>query len=388
MKLKIAYALLLIPFLVACNDKNEVLSSIPGGAAVATIASDYSSGSHAVISDTNLGFESLNNILPTGSDITLAAGGKYFYRIEKAYAGNNITKFSFADPQTVIWQYSVKDDPQEAVASNPTDMVVLNDQKAYVIRYGKPVVWIVNPSATTEQDFKIGEIDLSSYSDSDGVPEMYSGVIADGKLFITIQRLAYYSPSEIAYVAVFDTATDTEIETNYLGDLVKGIPLEIRNMNNDMVFVQSDNAIYVQGVGSFSSTVYTGGIERIDVSDFSTNLVLDDGDEAAHPNGRITSLAVVSATEAYFLGCADCDFGGGSFSDYSLYQLNPTTGNVVLVSITEFQNTSLNDLALSPAGDLWVSAGDATLHIMDTVSGSLITSIYTQLNPAQVVFGE
>jgi len=387
MNFKLTLSVLLLPLLVACTETDEINSTIPGGAAVATTASDFSSGSHAIVSEKDSVFESVNNILPTGSDITLAASGEFFYRIEKAFAGNNISKFSFADPQTVIWQYSVKDDPQEAVLSNPTDIVVLNEQKAYVMRYGKPVVWIVNPSATTEAEFKIGEIDLSAYSDSDGVPEMYSGVIADGKLFISIQRLNNFSPSEIAYVAVFDTATDAEIETNYPGDLVKGIPLEIRNMNNDMVFVASDNAVYIQGVGSFASTEYTGGIERIDVASFETSLVLDDGTEADHPNGRITSLAVVSATEAYFIGCADCDFSG-SFSDYSLYRLNPATGDVEAVAITELQNTALNDLSLSPSGDLWVSSGNATLYVMNTADQSLIASIDTQLNPAQVVFGE
>ena len=33
-------------------------------------------------------------------------------------------------------------------------------------------VWIVNPSATTSGEFKIGELDLSPYADSDGIPEM------------------------------------------------------------------------------------------------------------------------------------------------------------------------------------------------------------------------
>lgn len=389
MKHRLILALVVSVFLSACDNTDKVLSSIPGGAAVATVASDFSSGSHAVISESEGDFQASNNLFPTASDITLASGGEFFYRIERAFAGNNITKFAYDDPQTIIWQYSVKDDPLEAVASNPTDIVVVNEQKAYVIRYGKTKVWIVNPSATTEADFKIGELDLSAYSDVDGVPEMHGAEIVNGKLFITIQRLANFSPTEIAYVAVFDVATDTEIDTNYPGDSLKGIPLEIKNMNNDMVYVASDNAIYIQGVGDFSSTIYSGGIEKIDVNTYESTLVFDDGDQTNHPAGKVTSVAVVSATQAYFIGCADCFFGtGGNFEDYSLYSLNPTTGLISQVNVAELQNTVLNDLSLSPTGDLWISAASATLHVMSTQTDTLIASIDTQLEPSQVVFGE
>jgi len=384
-KYQLGVAIILSVLLSACSSDNTT-TSIPGGAAVVTIAPDYSSGSHAVIDESNGEFNSANNLLPTASDITLASNGNFFYRIERAFAGNNITKFSFAEPQTVIWQYSVKDDPQEAVLSNPTDMVFVNEQKAYVIRYGKDKVWIVNPSATSEAEFKIGELDLSSYGGEDGIPDMKAAVIVNGKLFITMQRLVNFSPTEIAYVAVFDVATDTEIETNYPGDEFKGIPLEIRNPDNDMVYAEDDNAIYIQAVGAFSPTEYIGGIEKINVDNYATELVLDDGTANDHPNGKIISVAVVSATEAYFIGCADCDDFVAGFNDYSLYKLNPATGVTESVQIAALQHTELSDLSLSPTGDLWISAGSATLYIMDVSQENLIATIDTQLNPAQVVF--
>ena len=387
MKYQLAVAVVFSALLSACTSDNTA-TSIPGGAAVVTIAPDYSSGSHAVIAESNGEFNSANNLLPTASDITLASNGNFFYRIERAFAGNNITKFSFAEPQTVIWQYSVKDDPQEAVPSNPTDMVFVNEQKAYVIRYGKDKVWIVNPSAASEAEFKIGEIDLSSYNDAGGVPEMHSAIVINGKLFIAMQRLISTFPlvSDIAYVAVFDVVTDIEIDTNYPGDSVKGIPLEIQNPENDMFYVESENAIYIQAVGTYSPTEYIGGIEKINVDNYDTNLVLDDGTESDHPNGKIISVAVVSATEAYFIGCADCDDFVTGFNDYSLYKLNPATGATEPVQIAALQHTELSDLSLSPTGDLWISAGSATLYIMDVTQESLIATIDTQLNPVQVVF--
>lgn len=375
--------------LSACSDNNGS-TALPGGVAVATIAPDYSSSSHAVVSLVNEELIVSSNLLPIeSSDITMAAGGSYFYRIERAFSGNNITKFSFETPQDVIWQYSLRDDPEELVAANPVDMVVVNETKAYVIRRGKNVVWIVNPSAETEEEFKIGELDLSAYADSDGKPEMHKALIAGGKLFIVMQRLVNNDPSETAYVAVFDIATDMEIETSYPGDSVKGIPLQIKNPQSDMVYVNTDNSIYIAAVGSYLPTVYTGGIEKIDVNTYDTSVVLDDGTAEDHPYDKITAVAVVSPTLGYFISCADCDvtlYPDPSFTDYSLFKFNPGTGVASAIEIIGLQNSVLAGLALSPSGELWISAGDATLYVMETSTDSLVDTLDVFLNPNQVVF--
>ena len=133
----------------------------------------------------------------------MVAYGKYFYRIER-YQADNVTKFDVAAPGTVIWQYSTLDDG-ETVSSNPYDLVFASETKAYLLRWGRSTAWIVNPSATTQADFKIGELDLSAYADyADGVPGMAAGLILDGKLFIIMQNIDQsgdYTPGT-PYVAV------------------------------------------------------------------------------------------------------------------------------------------------------------------------------------------
>ncbi len=396
MKKSIAYLISATLLLSGCGDDDaEIVINpieVPQGenitkAAIATVASDYSSGSHAFVSGSGVDYTALNNIDPTTSDITMASGGNYFYRIGRAGGGNHITKFSFDAPQSVIWQYSVKDSPTETVLSNPSDMVVVNEQKAYVLRYGKPVIWIVNPSATNEADFKIGEIDLSAYSDSDGIPEMYKGVVAGNKLFVSIQRLVTFAPTETAYVAVIDINTDTEIDALYTGDSLKGIPLNIRNPNNDIMYVAEDNAVYIQGLGAYSASEYSGGIEKIDVDSLALTTVLDDGSVSDHPYGHIASLAVASSTDAYFIGCADC-YSGGTYSIHNLFRLNPSTRQVTPITITGLQNSVLKDLAISPKGRLWVSAGNATVYVFEPASQTVVATIDTQLNPDQIVFAQ
>lgn len=392
MKFKLSAILILSVLLSACynddeDDNNEVIIP-PGEVAVATV--QYGSGgggSHASISTTGEYSASKNLLFTENSDITLAAGGTYFYRIGRSFGGNNVSKISFDSPQNVIWQYSVKDDPQEAVAANPSDMIVVNDQKAYVLRYGKDKVWIVNPSATTEEEFKIGELDLSAYNDSDGKPEMNKGVIVDGKLFIVMQRLVDYAATEISYVAVFDVATDTEIDTNYPGDAFKGIPLVIKNPQSDFVYSADDNSIYISAIGAYSATDNIGGIEKINVVTYDTALVFDDGEIDTAAYGKVTAMAVVSPTKMYFIGCANCTFTDTpSFTDYSVYKFDSTNMNISAVAVTGLENSKLANLALSPKNELWISAGDATLYVLDTSDDTLITTLDTFMDPKQVVF--
>ena len=380
MSIKNILAIVLATSVVACSNEDN---SRPEGAVdvvAATVASDYTSGSHAGIKRESDGtFTALNNLLPTDSDITVAAHGNYFYRIER-YNGENITKFSFDDPQTPVWQFSTKDSVDDAVSSNPQTIIFASETKAYILRYGKTNVWIVNPSATTEAEFKIGELDLSAYDDGDGKPEMNNGVIVDGKLFITMQRLAGYSPDNTSYVAVFDVATDTEIETGYFGDNVKGIPLSIRNPNSNVVYLPEDNSVYISAIGSYSSGTFIGGVEKINVTNYTKKLVLDDDNAGVSLYGKIAGFTIKSATQAYFIGYA-------GFTDNTLYQFNPSTGVASATNNTALLNGQISSITLDEDGDLWVSdSTNASLHVIDSTDGSEVAVIDTQLNPTKVVF--
>ena len=372
-------SLLLSLFVTASCSQEVTTVAADANAIVATTAADYSSGAHAVISKDDNGERiAFNDLLPTGSDLTVAAYGQHFYRIERAFSGNNITKFSSSDPQTPIWQYSTND-PAVAVASDPHDMVFVNETKAYVLRYGSSKMWIVNPSAATEAEFKIGEIDLSAYAGTDGVPEMDSGVIVDGKLYITLQRLDNFAVTQIAYVAIFDVTTDEEVDANIAGDSVKGIPLQTRNTTN-IIYEPISNAIFVQGSGSFFPEEYTGGIEKIDLATLSSTVILDDGDAVNHPYGLITELAVVSDTILYFVGYA-------GYTDNTLYKLDLSTAEITTTAVPSLIRGKMSHLTVDNGGLLWVSdSANATVRIIDPATDTEIDALSTNLNPEKIVF--
>ena len=362
-------------------------SAVTQTAVVATAASDYSVGAISVIS-VDRPRTAQNGLLPTASDISVASYGAYFYLIGR-YQSNNVAKININAPETVIWQYSTEGDDEN---SNPYDMVFVSAEKAYLFRYGTTKAWIVNPSTTSEAGFKIGELDLSAYADSDGIPEMVSGVIVDGKLFIILQRLDRnnsWAPTNTAYVAVFDTATDTEIDTGITNpDGVSGISLDIKNLSA-IQYLEENNTIYVQGAGRYGSSwsgtdpEYTGGIVSIDPDTYDTTMVLDDGDDTSHPYGNIAGMVIVSETKGYFVGYED-------WGDSTLYSFDPSTGTVGnAVSGLEGKGIAGMESGIYPDNNemTWVcNQTDARIDILNTTDDTIDESVSTNLNPLKVVF--
>lgn len=357
-------------------------------AVVATAASDYSSyGISAITVDPKAGPRiAVNNLLAGSNGSTVKAFGQYYYRIEQ-FQADNITKVDISAPNTVIWQFSTQD-TGDVDSSNPYDLVFVSSTKAYLLRYGSTKAWIVNPSATSEAGFKIGELDLSAYTDADGAPEMCCGVIANNKLFIVMQRLVDWCPTNIAYVAVFDTTTNTEINTGMGSGSMIGIPLTIKNPSS-IQYMAENNRIYVQGVGAYPggscnpTYEYTGGIESINPVTYASSIVLDDGDATTHPYGAITGMLIASPTNGYFVGYA-------GWGDNTLYAFNPTTG-VVSGAVAGVQNINISGMNsgtyLDKNAMMWVcDSTNAQIKIVDTTDNTVNENVATSLNPQKVAF--
>ncbi len=353
---------------------DEVSSSqkvFSGDVVITAVASDYSSGAHSVLLYDKPYMVS-NNIHPTVSDISIDAYGKYFYRIEK-YNYDTITKFSFDEPAVPIWQFSTMDgnDTAEGVtSSNPQQLVFVSDTKAYLIRLGSKRAWIVNPSATTQADFKTGELDLSAYvdaGDTDGVPEMSAGVITGGKLFIIMQRLSGWTIERNGYVAVFDVSTDTEINTGV--STLSGIELTT-NIQNPTGITASGNTLYVSSLGNYFDQ---GGIDKVDAASYAvTNLL----------NGTpVQSVAIVNSTTGYYVNYI-------GWGNTKVYPFNPST----MVVGTELSGVGNNQSALKvdPDSRLWIAdgtTGHSGIYLIDTSDNSIISGpVSTNLVPKDIDF--
>ncbi|MBF0225393.1 MAG: hypothetical protein HQK76_08060 [Desulfobacterales bacterium] len=385
------FILVMLSFLLV--DNNIAYSESVQKAVVATVAPDWSSSAHSIISvDAVDGHRSCqNNLFPTStSDIGINAYGKYFYRIER-YQGDNVTKFDINNPSTLIWQFSTNDKNEEG-SSNPYSLIFVNETKAYLLRYGKTKAWIVNPSANIESEFKIGELDLSAYADADGIPEMTEGIIIQERLYIITQRLDRnnnWTPNT-PYIAIFDTKTDKAINAGIPNsDGFTGIPLPIKNPAS-ITYLKENNKIYIQAIGSYESSWsgipadYSGGIISIDPSNYNISMVLDDGDTINHPYGNISGMAIISATKGYFIGYS-------GWEDNALYTFNPSNGQVNGITNSYLVNKNLAGMESGTYVDknnmIWVcNSSDAEIIILDTKDDSVNEKVSTELNPKKVIF--
>jgi len=164
----------------------------------------------------------------------------------------------FVDPQNgfaTMAQWSTGN------GTNPADFVTCNANKVYVSLYERNYILIMDP--TTGMD--LGHIDLSLWSDADGLPEA-SGMVRVGDLaFVALQRLdrpAGFLANNPSYVAVIDCSTDSLVDVDPVTPGKQPIVLQGRNPFDDLFYDPVRRKIAVSCSGNFGTL--DGGIEWID----------------------------------------------------------------------------------------------------------------------------
>ena len=367
--------------LAACGGDSDdpapaQVSAREGIVVVATAASDYSSGAVELVSVADK--TSSGSYHPTISDIGVSTDGTDYYLYER-FQTDRVNKVNLNNPAVFEWTYSTVD-AGDTNSSNPYTLVFAQPNKAYLLRYDSDKAWIVNPAASNEADFKLGELDLSAYlpADTQGAPNMSDATVVNGKLFITLQRLdSAWQPSNTAYLAVFDTTTDTEIDTGMDSGSLKGIPLIGKN---PMSLTWHDQlGLLVQHQGAYTPA-YTGGIDVIDVDTYAVEQRVDD----TASTGLISSIAIVDERTGYYLGYA-------GWQNLTLRAFNPTTGVVADGAIAGLTGMDLRALGLGPQGNLWVA--DATsskpgLRVINPTTNSQSGFVGTSLLPIGLAFAQ
>lgn len=371
---------------------------------VQTVADDYSSSSVAVGCSEGGFTEGYNDVL--ASDYTVSAGSESFYHIGRNYI-DTISKVDFLTPSNVSWTYSALE--AEEPTSNPYKLIEVSDTKAYLIRYNKSAVWIVDPSAASQDQFKIGELDLSAYLvSSEVVTETESGtvtetvtatatdmsdaILIDGKLYIAMQRLrngqsadGQYGPYDVrdytndSIIAIFDVATDTEIDTtpSVLDDL-KGIVL---NGHNVQSLAYEDNTLYAANRGNYFNDF--GSLDAINLTSFEVTTLFSGTEEI----GAISDVAVTTDRDLFIL----LDKSGYVNDEYTYLHnvAQLASGNIDSTVFVSYAH--LTDIAADKNGFLWiasaVSSYPGVLKIdPDNYSRNLF--LPTTLNPSKIVFSK
>jgi len=251
--------------------------------------------------------------------------------------------------------------------ANPYDIAFASPSKAYVTRYEKTDLWIVNP-ATGSHD---GDISLAGLADADGIPEMDHLLMVGPLLFVALQRVDRnhgFVATDSSLVAVIDTRTDQLVDCDAAHDGVQGILLPRTNPVTPFAFDGPRTRLYLGCVGHYGEL--DGGIVSLDPVSLTAAGVV--ATETAL-GGDVLDIVYRDDARAYAI-VSDAGF------NTSLLRWSPVTGGP-LGTLYSPGGFSLADAELSPDGDeLWVcnsSFGSPGIRVFSTATqlpaGSPIT---------------
>ena len=209
---------------------------------------------------------------------------------DKAYVLNrlgqdNVIVLNISDLTTPLIQYSTGN------GSNPHDIAIVNEEKAYVSLYERTQLLVVNPVTGDS----LGTVDLSTFADADGLPETSQLAVHEGHLFAACHRLDRengWVPTEFSVIAVIDVASDMLVDADPDVEGVQGIAMASKNPAGA---ARRGSKWFVGAVNSYTDLT-DGGIEVIDLETMrSEGVVLDE----ATAGGNLSSLVMISESVGY-----------------------------------------------------------------------------------------
>jgi len=315
----------------------------------------------------------------TGSLSTVTAGGDYDAAIDVAEINSDAVVRVFSRRAYVVNRYGADNvqvlDPDHCFSlarqfsvgngSDPHDILVVSENKAYVTRYNTTELWVVDPRT----GLHMGSIDLSPFADADGIPEMDQLALAGGKLFVTLQRLdrntPFLDPTDESYVAVVDVGTDMLVDADPQSAGTQPIVLGATNPFSTLQLDPSSGLLYVACVGEWG--VNDAGVVTVDPATLSPGAVWLTG---AAAGGDVTDVEVVSADRGYAI-VNDAAY------HTTLIAFDPSSGAVV-DTVYAPGGFTLQDAEVSPAGDLFVADRSVTapgIRVYDAATGMAKTTV-------------
>ena len=147
----------------------------------------------------------------------------------------------------------------------PVDIKVVSPDLAYVTRRNaKQLLELDLATGTRHQGAR-----LDVFADSDGIPDLGSMAVHDGRLFIQVQRLNFDDPDPLpqSFVAVVDVDSGELIDVDPGREGLQAIELDGTFPKMKMQVVEETRELFVSATGAFFDA---GGIEVIDLDSLQT----------------------------------------------------------------------------------------------------------------------
>jgi len=347
----------------------EALDDQPPQQRAFIVTTNFQAGSFATIDlDTPRRVSPSSSQRRVHSDAVVRTHGGLIYVVNRLF-GDNIQVLDPNDGFRTISQCSTGN------GSNPRDIVVVSEDKAYVTRFEEPDLLVVNPHPKPDcSDFEIGSINLQSLADADGIPDMDQMAVVGTRLYVSLQRLDINTilrlPAGPGALAVIDTTSDTLIDSIELSGenpfaATKGLTVH-------------NGKLYVSYSGEFE--ILDGGIERVDLATGRPEGIFA---TEAELGGDLTDFAIVSDRLIYAIVTRI------AFST-ALIAFDPQTP-ASPKTILEIDGFDLVDIELNDRGELYLadrSSNRDGIRIYRASDGSPIVKnpIDLGLAPFEIVF--
>ncbi len=276
---------------------------------------------------------------------------------------------------STIGQYSVGN------GSNPHDIRLADNTKAYVSRYEWKTLLIVHPYSGDS----LGVIDLSPFADADGIPEMDRMEIVGGRLFVTLNSIdrTTWLPDGPGKIAVIDVAADTLVDCDPDSAGIQPIVLSLPNPYTELRYDACRGRLYVGCVGAWS--VMDGGIEVIDPYSLESEGVVI----TEQALGGDVFDVVLTPWETGYVVVLDDAIWPNNFA--RLVRIDEPTGAVTdtLFQQTSGSGSSLAGIELNRQLELYLCDRDLThpgVRIYDTVTDAQVAFVDVGLPPFDIAF--
>jgi DNA-binding beta-propeller fold protein YncE len=353
-------------------EEDTVAPPAKGSTAFAFVTTtDFQTGSSSVIWRDGK-YTTDQSIASVHSDAVARYFGGLIYVVNR-FGGDNIQVLDPSNSFGAVRQFSVGN------GSDPHDILVIDETKAYVTRYNSTELWIINPSTGVHT----ATIDLSSLADGDGTPEMDRLLRIGDRVFVSIQRLdrntQLWDPVGESYVGVVDVVADTLVDADATTAGIQPIVAIGFNPFSTMDIDPASGRLCVAMVGNWG--VADGGVEMINPTTLrSEGFVFAE----AKVSGDITDVVMVSAEKGFVI------YSDASFNNV-LQGFSPLNGEKTNFSFAP-GGFVLQDIALAPTGELFLTDRTATkpgIRIYDVATDTEITTdpIDVGLPPFAITFG-
>lgn len=335
------------------------------------VSTDFSSGGRFSMLDT-----SSLVALPTLSNIHSDAVLRFFN--QKIFIINRLNRDSILILNPLLGYLPLQEFSMGS-GSNPQDIAVVNDNKAYVSLYNRNYLAVVD--LNSGQIYKT--IDLSAYSETfstgssgiDGKPEMGRMIISENILYLQLQRLdrndvsGFPSPNSDSYILRINTITD-----EILGTTKTLYPNPFGKMQKISLGTENFIAMCLPARLGYISQL-DGGIGALNTATAEFRNTPLYSEKIA--GGDILDMVIKSETEG-FAYVLDSSF------NKSIHRFNPTTGEKTGILATYSSSLgNISGLALSPSGKLFLGSAEFNnpgITVFETSNGETRQITPTPIN--------